>query len=70
MNNRLRKHRMTVVEVFGLTRPAWPSRQSQIRFRGRIDGIKPGEVLARISHQDRVVIAPGGVDRLGEGRKA
>ena len=45
MNNRLRKHRMTVVEVFGLTRPAWPSRQSQIRFRGRIDGIKPGEVL-------------------------
>ena len=26
--------------------------------------------LARISHQDRVVIAPGGVDPLGEGRKA
>ena len=49
MNNRLRKHRMTVVEVFGLTRPAWPSRQSQIRFRGGIDGIKPGEVLARLS---------------------
>ncbi len=43
----------------------WQVRIVAARKRGRL-----GQVLVRTSHQDRAVIAPGGVDPLGEGRRA